>query len=95
MEILELRQFLDCFAALTLSQSQLVQVLKIQPELCARAEEMSQAEGRVTGDRPLSVENSGHPIRWNIADAPVPRRSCPTREVPQSSARPDEWACAA
>src|SRR5438045_1481269 len=63
---IESPQPFDGLPALCFSQAQLVKILKIQPELWTRAEEMSQAEGSVTSDRPLPVENSGHPVRGDI-----------------------------
>ena len=49
---------LNGLPSFVLSQSQLVEALQIEPELCARSEEMSKAQGCVTGDSALAVQNS-------------------------------------
>src|SRR3989304_459671 len=66
------RQFLDGLTALFFGQPNFVEALKIQPELWARSEKMSQAQRRVSGDRALAVPDRRDPIRRNLE---------PTREL--------------
>jgi hypothetical protein len=56
-QLFQSRQLPDRAAALGFRQPQLVQVLKIQPELWTRPEKMGQTQRRVTSDRTLAVED--------------------------------------
>src|ERR1700722_13155292 len=61
--IAETRQCLDIRAAFALRHTELVELLQIQPELGARAEEVPQTKGRVPSDCSLPIEDVSNPIR--------------------------------
>jgi hypothetical protein len=42
-----------------------VEALKIQPEFCARAKEVSGAQGRIAGNGPLTIQNPGDAVGWD------------------------------
>jgi len=46
-----------------LGEAQVVEALQIEPELGAGAEEVSEAEGHVAGDR-ASAQDLGHAVGW-------------------------------
>jgi hypothetical protein len=54
---------LGCFL---LGDAQIVEALQIDPEFGTSAEEMRQAQRRIGGDVPASVQNLGDAIGWNL-----------------------------
>jgi len=67
---LQLGKYVDGFAGPLLGEAQVVEVLKIGPELGAGAEEMGEAQGRVAGDRAGAVQDLLHAVRWYVDLSP-------------------------
>ena len=57
---------LDNCSGFLLGDAQIVEALQIDPEFGTGAEEMRQAQRRVGGDVPASVQNLGDAIGWNL-----------------------------
>jgi hypothetical protein len=55
----------DLLAGWSLGHAQIIEALQVQPELRARAEEMTKSQRRITRDRTLTVQYSGHAVRRN------------------------------
>src|ERR1700693_1480933 len=53
----ESRQSLNGLTGLLLGQAKIINALQVEPKLSAGIEVMSKAQGRVAGDRTLSVQN--------------------------------------
>jgi hypothetical protein len=83
-------QRLDGLAGLLFGETQIVQALRIEPELRAGSKEMGEAQRRIPGNAARSIQNLRHAVGRHAKLAPVPRRSCPTRSVPQPTVRRDE-----
>src|SRR5271166_5125426 len=62
----EFGKALDGFPDLLLGEAQLVEVLQIQPEFRAGAEEMGQAESGIASDGALFVQNTGDAVGWYV-----------------------------
>ena len=65
-------ELFDFPAGFPLGEAQLVELLQVQPELRAGAEEVGQAQGGVAGDGAPAVEDSGYAVGWNL-DVPGKR----------------------
>jgi len=63
---LEGGQCLDGLAGLLFCNADIVEALQVQPELCRRAEEMGETQGRVASDGAPSVEDFGDAVGGNI-----------------------------
>jgi hypothetical protein len=57
---------LDGFSSFLLRDAEIVQGLQVDPELCAGAEEMSQAQRRVGGDVAVPIQNLGDAVGGNL-----------------------------
>jgi len=57
---------LDYFAGFPLSETQFVQVLKIEPKFGAGAKEMGKTQSGVTGNGALPVQNLRNSVRGHI-----------------------------
>src|SRR5713226_3075560 len=51
-------------AGLALGKAEFVEALKIQPKFCTRAKEMSEAQDRIAGNGPLTIQNRGDAVGW-------------------------------
>src|SRR5204863_9142038 len=71
---------LDGFARLLLCEAKFVKALQIEPELGTGAEEMAQAQRRVSRNGALSVQNTGDPVGRHVELAPI------QEPLPQSAA---------
>jgi hypothetical protein len=56
----------DRFARLFLREADFVEALQIEPEFSAGAEEMSEAQGGIARDRPLTVQNPGDAVGRHV-----------------------------
>lgn len=56
----------DRSPCLLFGKPQFVKTLQIQPKLGARAKEMTKAQGRVTSNGALSIQNPGNAIGWHL-----------------------------
>src|SRR5262249_23927881 len=70
--VTQTRQVLEVSADFTLGDAQLVDLLKVQPEFRTRAEEVSQPQRRISGDRTLAVEDMCDPVGRHFQ---LPRQS--------------------
>lgn len=52
-------------AGLPLGKAEFVAALKIQPKFCTRAKEMSEAQGQIAGNGPLTIHNPGDAVGWD------------------------------
>jgi hypothetical protein len=57
---------LDNSSGFLLGDAQIVEALQMDPEFGTGAEEMRQAQRRVGRDIPVSVQNLGDAIGWNL-----------------------------
>src|SRR6266849_8066046 len=64
--LLEGWQNLDRSPRLLFGKPQFVKTLQIQPKLGARAKEMTKAQGCVTSNGALSIQNPGDAIGWHL-----------------------------
>jgi hypothetical protein len=64
--LLEGSQNLDRSPRLLFGKPQFVKTLQIQPKLGARAKEMTKAQGCVTSNGALSIQNPGNAIGWHL-----------------------------
>lgn len=75
MDTLQGRQRFDGSAILDLDHTQIVEGLKVQPELRGGAEEVAEAQGRVRGEIPIALEDLGDAVGW---DFDLARQFCGT-----------------
>jgi len=52
--------------------AKVVEHLEIQPELRTGAEEVAEPQRSIAGDRALTAQNAGHPVRRQIVPGPTP-----------------------
>jgi hypothetical protein len=64
--ISETRQLFDIGSEFLFSHAELLDLLKVQPELGTGAEEMSKPHRRIPRDRTLTVDDLGDPIRRHL-----------------------------
>ena len=69
LRALQRRELLDQFSGLRLGNTQLMQALKVQPQLGAGSEEVRQAQRGISGDGALAVQNQRHTIRGHLDPA--------------------------
>jgi len=63
-------------------QSQLVELLQVEPPIRARPEEVAEPQRRIGGNRAPPVQDFGDPIGWRLDAGPVRPRSCRAPPAP-------------